>query len=262
MEERRRKFKQDVARSEGEPFRRFMDFIWGGEERMAQLEKLLDSKAINNNMILTRGVCSEVQEALLHTGGNGRQHISSKFSRVLDTQGECAAFRDGEWVSLPRMDQKKFSHRQPALEIAKDVFIVKEVLAGLKSNEETKDHKIVYVDDSPEFQALLEIANTDPHRVVMFPLEKETRGGILSTTPKGKDTLAKLVKFLNEEPANTLHVVWDFDCTLTALHLYKTWNCAKYPGLGMLRFPTWAALLDDFVDNAIEQEGEKTAEQA
>ena len=45
-------------------------------------EGLLDAKSVNNNIILTRGVCREVQECLRFTARNGNNHFGSKFSQV------------------------------------------------------------------------------------------------------------------------------------------------------------------------------------
>jgi hypothetical protein len=241
--------RDDIAHSRSEGFEAFVQYIWGDDARMAKLESILDAKSINNNIVLTRGVCKEVQEMILQTERNGKPHFASKFSRVIDTQGEWSRFENNTWVETKNLPVRKYSKNSQ--EISKDRFIIKDVLAGL--GEEKKDHRIVYIDDSPETAYLTRQMDKHPElrgRIIIVKLVKEAAGGV--TAPENQAELQKLEKLIEEAAPGTLHMVWDFDCTLTRVHLYKSWNCAKYPAVGVVRFPSWAAKLRTMVEAGVE----------
>jgi hypothetical protein len=241
-----------ISSGEGKAFNAFMKFIWGtslcrGEEQKDRLDKLaelLDHKSVHSNIILTRGVCSEVQTALEHTsssrdGGEAKNFLSGKFSMVLDTQGACARFVDGKWTDLQKLTVSEYSHRQ--LEIAKDLFITRNLWREIEGKE---SHTIVYVDDSPETRAIDDLGENP--RIVCVDLKREATMGL--TSPDNKAKFDELKAHLDKSPPDSVHVVYDFDCTLTAFHLYKTWHCAKN-GHGRHRFQTWHYYLVDFIED-------------
>lgn len=233
---------QQIGRGQGQVFDRYIDWIWGDDTRMGILEAMLDAKSVAENIILTRGVCEEVQIALDKTSRNGRPAWSSKFSRVIDTAGDNSKFIEGKWVTQPKLDVKRFCMQKGGSEISKDLFLVRDVLNGIPA--EQKDHKVAYIDDDAQttyIEGRASILQTPEQkaRVLVFKLEKEADGGVTSATPGNQAVLAALQATLAEAPAGSLHLIWDFDSTLTAQHLYKSWQCAKKPNTTI---PGWGLL--------------------
>lgn len=218
---------KEVGNEKFSALRDFMLFIWGSQERFSSLYYLLHKKSIAENVIMTRGRCSDVKQALTWTP------LGPAFSQVIDTQGarfQCREVVDKgvkkqKWKALPTLPPEEYrSGRRSWVEIEKDVLIVKDFLPKAE-NKDNPIRQIIYVDDSPEVAEIQNLPESRKDFIEVIVLKHEADGGI--TAPQNFQQYKALNKHLDKAPANSVCVIWDFDCTLSAKHLYKTWQCAR-----------------------------------
>lgn len=225
----------------------FQRRVWGSAERITELKTILRHRAISENVILTRGVCREVIYALgwtpfLHGSADPKQDpafdLRPCFSYCLDTQGQKGTFHpeNKTWV-FSKVDVKL--HKRPNFqhEIAKDRYIAN-VYAQPGMG------KVFYVDDSPE---VTDIARVPAVEVVALGHE-EVDGITATSNTVQREAMIKSLDALASEGKQAT-VIWDFDCTLSSIHLYKTWTCAKTPNMQIKRsFAKWDLILSQFLD--------------
>jgi len=215
----------------------FQRMVWGSGERLAQLNTILTHRGIKENVILTRGVCKEVVYALDWTPYlNEEADLRPHFSYCLDTQGNKGVFEGGSW-SLSRYppSEIKIYQRPHQHEIAKDKYI-----ASMYGDQD----KVFYVDDSPEQS---DLKGTSVQVVAL--LHEEKHGITAGNNQAPFERMMKALEDLASEGKQAV-VVWDFDCTLSSVHLYKTWMCAKAPTNMQIRrsFSKWDRELQEFLN--------------
>lgn len=194
----------------GNKHAKFLQYVWGSPERQERLHKLLS--CTSRSLILTRGMATHVREAL------DDSKFTQYFTHIVDTFGtNFTRAPDGKWQEAPKIPLRG------GREILKDEYIRDYVHGSV----------IIYVDDSPETAAL-------PDHVELIRLQKEALGGIFNED--NKVALERLQTLLANHPDAV--VVWDFDCTLTARHLYKSWFVLTHRRRRG-SFPRWAAELDN-----------------
>jgi len=227
--------------------KRFQNEVWGGRQRLLELKQILRHRAIKENIILTRGVCTQVLYSLDYTPFIGAD-ITSCFSYVLDTQGWMGTYNEAK--QQQKWDMKRISiddYKRPhfqAQEIAKDRYIAKQYQQQLSTNSK---EKVFYVDDSPEVAYL---GNGDWVQVVR--LKHEEVNGI--TALANAQPLREMKAQLDGSEEKSATVVWDFDCTLSAIHLYKTWTCAKSPTAQVKKsFAKWDTILNTFLEKTVRE---------
>jgi dienelactone hydrolase len=201
-------FKADI-KSRAEPrFSHFMEFIWGSDKRLTTLFELLTMPSIRSNSILTRGFCSHITEALGRSKRTEHIDLEPLFFRVVDVRGVNSLRRFNEWRPQNQLDF-----------VDKSDYVVQ--LLKNPPTEDESGQSYVYVDDDPETE-LIDLLPTDlRNRVTVISLDKEADDGL--TAASNSDRLAQLRNFLARAPSASVVVVWDFDCTLSARHLYKSY---------------------------------------
>lgn len=222
-------FYRDIAHSERKALGHFMRFVWGGEARVRRIQTMLSHPSIADNILLTRGVCEQVLIALNFT----EPTLQSLFTVIRDTQGHGARFVSSQrkWQKLQKLDPTRYiakTSRRSWPEIEKDTYIINRLLPEVNKNQGSLRptiRKILYVDDSPETANLRAISEEKRQNIMCVPLEHELTSGLTNTNNEQK--VASMMSFLNSCEPKSVMSVWDFDCTLSACHLYKTWQHAK-----------------------------------
>ena len=127
--------------------------------------------------------------------------------------------------------------------VKKDELIADEMLtrwASLLPGQLTADthSRVVYIDDDPDTRSL-------PAEVIVVQLPHEGRGVMSS---QGRDAL-RAANLNRSSVGPTDIMVWDFDCTLTSIHLYKTlyMRQTRTPSAQKTSFERkWGPLLSDW----------------
>lgn len=114
--------------------------------------------------------------------------------------------------------------------------------------------QIIYVDDSPEVAEIQKLPKIRKDFVEVIVLKHEADGGI--TAPHNHGQYTALNRHLDKAPAKSVCVVWDFDCTLSAKHLYKTWQCAR---TGQ-NDPKWGKKLMEWAITVVRRKEKKARE--
>jgi len=232
-------------------WRRFIaDHIFDGPKRLQILEKMLSGK--HKNMILSNGEAHEICCALYAVG------LHAAFDAVIDTGGTCFWPRNGfkpkefgtdtGYGDDQLLDQGFVYNRALATRFAggfsKDSLLCHEISKGWATTlpnwmssdvSETKGTctsapasstassaappTVIYIDDNVETEML-------PEHVKVISLPPEVMGGI--TSAEGLQEIKKMgIRF--DELGERDIVVWDFDCTIAARHLYKTLHMGMAP---------------------------------
>lgn len=240
---------RDIARSDRKALQKFMGFVWGGEARVQRIHTMLSHSAIADNILLTRGICEQVLIALNFT----TPELQALFTVIRDTQGSGARFVNSQrkWQKLKALkplDYVAKRSRRNWAEIEKDQYIIKRLLPEVNKNQSNLRptiRKILYVDDSPETANFESLSPEDFKNIKCVPLEHELTKGL--TNPANEQRVAEMKSFLDSCEEKSVMAVWDFDCTLSAAHLYKTWQYAK----GQRTTERWKNEMDAWSSNLL-----------
>ena len=210
-----------------------VEFVFGGAARLVELDNILRGGKCSH-IILTRGAAPEVCSALLACG------LHDAFACVIDTSGgsywpnpsyvhdksvsDAAAFLNSDLLHAAFFPNTTLppGFRKDTLIKAQTSCMWRGIFpphTGRPAN--TPPKKVIYVDDNPEVRDL-------PPEVVVVHLPSEVKGGITSNAGR-KVTRQLGLNWRRLGPTDL--VIWDFDCTITSVHLYKT--------IHMFRSPRW-----------------------
>eukprot|EP00658_Telonema_sp_P-2_P035953 TRINITY_DN26083_c0_g2_i1.p1 TRINITY_DN26083_c0_g2~~TRINITY_DN26083_c0_g2_i1.p1 ORF type:complete len:458 (-),score=74.71 TRINITY_DN26083_c0_g2_i1:165-1538(-) len=194
----------------------FLFWIMGGSDRIDMIKRNLAQlkRSGAHCMVLTNGFDDDVHKALSGVG------LDTFFEAICGTQplsvgGGHITFLSGpvqERVPLPGWVQNK-----RVTERYDKPFVMNQMLAGRNTPSWVQDtfgcsvERIVYVDDNAE--------KCRDHRLASVALEKEGPGMMQSDF----DQVQALVD-QSSGLAGAVCVVFDFDCTLSTIHMYKAMN--------------------------------------
>jgi len=180
----------------------FREFVFGGKSRIEDVLNGVLSLG-QRNLILSHGSAPEICSAL-HAAG-----LSSQFCSVVDTAGNYAKLEGDGSFEIGHLKDLTEDWAEELLKrgFSKDKFIVKAILNGILFQGKIFS-RVIYIDDKAETSTLPE----DKVLVIKLPVESS------GVSIEQHDRLKAM--HLNE---NDL-VVWDFDCTLAQVHMYKTMN--------------------------------------
>lgn len=167
-------------------------FYFGDESRLKLLKKLFSLG--KENIILTRGYCSDVCDLLKRTG------LQDYFSSVRDTRGNVGYWNTNE----KRWDFSKISYN------GSDIGSEMNKMEWIKRNVEV----YAYVDDNMESYHNNNLKTHDLS--FSTDLQNDLVGGL--SAPENTSKLYNIVGRVSPNHS----IIWDFDCTLTAYHFYKT----------------------------------------
>ena len=177
------------------------EFVFGGKRRIDEVLNGILSLG-QKNMILSHGNAPEICSALVSAG------LSTQFSSVIDTAGNYAKMKESSFqIGHLRDEDKDWTEELLKRGFSKDKFIVNAVLNGLLFGGKIFS-RVIYVDDKAETKTLPD----DNVLVIRLPTESS---GI---------TTEHYDKFKSLSLSSKDLVIWDFDCTLAQIHMYKTMN--------------------------------------
>jgi len=180
---------------------RFQSWLFGGAARIAMLKESLHTPRSGCfNIVLTNGFAQHAQLALAGIG------LDSAFRAIVDTRG----------VALVGDQQLEINggERYDKSEFVQDFIFDSEVAAGSGLSECGIDH-VIYVDDSVE-SAFVNADLGGTIDVVQLPKEGE---GLTSAL---LSQVARLCKTAGAKTKTSVCVVYDFDCTLSEKHMFKS----------------------------------------
>ena len=191
-------------------------YVFGGDIGLKRIGDL--TKAPCKHIILSRGNAKEVCDALLAV------QLQGAFDCVVDTHGRMFWPRDTHEPSIAQTvaafdnkDARKAAFIGKTVRRgSKDVFIDQWIRADWEQVlPQRPGGRVIYIDDNPEDTEHKD-GSVLPAEVEVYKLDSEQHGILFG----GQEiaVLRKLVGSLTPQDV----VVWDFDCTLSCTHLYKT----------------------------------------
>lgn len=179
----------------------FTRWLFGGPSRIAMLKEFLFAPRNGCfNIVLTNGFAQHAQLALNCVG------LDSAFRAIVDTRGVALVGEDLlEINGQVRYDKSVF---------VRDFVFDKGTAASSGLSELGIDH-VIYVDDSVE-SAFVNSDLGGPVDVVQLPKEGE---GLTSAL---LSQVARLCKTAGSKTKSSVCVVYDFDCTLSHKHMFKS----------------------------------------
>eukprot|EP00938_MAST-03A_sp_MAST-3A-sp1_P003804 g3804.t1 len=203
-DERKDRLKKMIQRLRGSKKKRgsfHREFVFGGKKRIDEVLNAVLSLG-QRNIILSHGNAPEICSALVSAG------LSAQFSSVIDTAGNYAKMKESSFEIGHLTDvAEDWTEELLKRGFSKDKFIVNAILNGLLFGGKVFS-RVIYVDDKAETTTLPQ----DKVLVIRLPTEscgvKIEQYNQLKALDLSSDDL----------------VIWDFDCTLAQIHMYKTMN--------------------------------------
>ena len=205
-----------------------VDYVFGGHRRIKSIRRIV-GRGSCEHIILSRGHSPEIGQALYAAG------LHTCFSCIVDTEGTYLWPRPSfdpdrygpSCLGDPGLIPAAFYHNTGlAYSYGKDLLLAnqiakrwKQVLPHWSKCNKGKRPRMVYIDDNAEVEAL-------PRKnVKVIRLPPEVMHGFTSIA--GCVALSA-VNFDALGPDCV--VVWDFDCTISSVHMHKTLNMLQTPG--------------------------------